>query len=151
MNAPRPLFPNVRSAARLPLAWAVLCGAGILLPGCIGNPFVDAKVDPASPVAAEVAKVAKTNTDYPSFADIPAIPTDLRPVGLYGREAQVVKLAGEQLVRETAPETWTLKNTESFAADAQRDAGPRYEEGPARDPEAFARELRERATPPPPR
>lgn len=151
MNALRPLFPNVRSAARLPLAWAGLGGAGVLLTGCIGNPFVDAKVDPASPVAAEVAKVANTGGDYPSFTDIPAIPADLRPVRLYGREARAVKLAGEQLVRETAPETWTLKNTESFAADAQRDAGPPFEEGPARDPEAFARELRERATPPPPR
>jgi len=151
MNAPRPLFPNVRRASRLLLSAGAVGGAGTLLAGCIGNPFVDARVDPASPVAAEVARVAKANTDYPSFSDIPVIPQDLRPVRLYGREAQAVKLAGEKLVRETAPETWTLKNTESFAADAQRDAGPTFEEGPQRDPEAFARELRERATPPPPR
>lgn len=151
MNAPRPLFPNVRRASRLLLSAGAVGGAGMLLAGCIGNPFVDAKVDPASPVAAEVTRIARTNTDYPSFSDIPAIPQDLRPVGLYGREAQAVKLAGEKLVRETAPETWTLKNTESFAAEAQRDAGPTFEEGPQRDPEAFARELRERATPPPPR
>lgn len=151
MNAPRPLFPNVRRASRLLLIAGAFGGAGTLLAGCIGNPFADAKVDPASPVAAEVARIAKTNTDYPSFADIPAIPQDLRPVRLYGREARAVKQAGEKLVAETAPETWTLKNTESFAAEAQRDAGPTFEEGPQRDPEAFARELRERATPPPPR
>ena len=151
MNAPRPLFPNVRRASRLLLSAGAVGGAGALLAGCIGNPFVDAQVDPNSPVAAEVARVAKTNTDYPSFSDIPVIPQDLRPVGLYGREARAVKLAGEKLLAETAPETWTLKNTESFAAEAQRDAGPTFEEGPQRDPEAFARELRERATPPPPR
>lgn len=151
MNAPRLLFPNVSRAARLLLVVGTVGGAGTLLAGCIGNPFADAEVDPASPVAAEVAKAARADTDYPSFSDIPVIPQDLRPVRLYGREAQAVKVAGAKLVRETAPETWTLKNTEAFAADAQRDAGPTYEEGPQRDPEAFARELRERATPPPPR
>lgn len=151
MNAPRPLFPNVRRAARLPLMLGAACGAGALMSGCVANPFTDAPVDPASPIAAEVARVAKTNRDYPSFRDIPAVPNDLRPVGLYGREAEAVKLAGAQLIRDTAPETWTLQGSEAFASEARRDAGPEFAPPSAQDSDAFARELRERATPPPPR
>jgi len=147
MNAPRPLFPNVRSAVRLIAA----CGVGALLSGCIGNPLVDAKVDPASPVAADVARLTRTNRDYPSFSDIPKSPQDLRPVAAYGREADAIKLAGDKLVRETGPETWTLQNTEAFAARARRDSGPDIQPPQPGEAEAFARELRERATPPPPR
>jgi hypothetical protein len=147
MNAPRPLFDNVRRAGRLLTA----CGVASLLCACVANPFVDAKVDPTSPVAAEVAKVANARQDYPSFRDIPAAPTDLRPVGLYGREAERVKLAGAELIRATEPGTWTLQASESFAEDARRDAGPELPAVNTQDSDAFARELRERATPPPPR
>lgn len=147
MNAPRPLFVNARRTARLLSA----CGAAALLTACVANPFVDAKVDPNSPVAAEVAKVANARQGYPSFRDIPATPTDLRPVGLYGKEAEAVKLAGAALIRETEPGTWTLQNSESFADKARRDAGPELPPASTQDSDAFARELRERATPPPPR
>lgn len=127
------------------------CGAGVLLGGCMTNPFVEAQVDPASPVAAEVARVARTSRDFPSFRNIPATPADLRPVGLYGREAEQVKLAGAALIRETEPETWTLQESESFAARAREAAGPELPPAAPQDSEAFARALRERATPPPPR
>lgn len=147
MNAPRPPFRNARNAAKLLAVGA----AGLVLTGCIGNPLVDAKVDPASPVAADVARLTRTNRDYPRFSEIPAPPTDLRPVGLYGREAEAVKAAGARLIAETAPETWTLGDTQAFADRARRDAGPELEPATDRDSDAFARELRERATPPPPR
>ncbi|MGA0607233.1 hypothetical protein ACO2Q0_14680 [Phenylobacterium sp. VNQ135] len=138
---------NVRQAAGL----LSLCAAGAMLSACMANPFVDAKVDPNSPVAGEVAKVANARQGYPSFRDIPATPNDLRPVGLYGREAEAVKLAGAELIRATEPGTWTLQNSESFADKARRDAGPELPPANAQDSDAFARELRERATPPPPR
>lgn len=120
------------------------------LSGCIGNPFQDAKVDPASPVAADVARMTRQSSDYPSFSEIPAAPSDIRPLALYGRASSELKMAGERLVRETAPETWILQGTEAFADEARR----RTPDLPPVDPaaaEAFARELRERATPPPPR
>ncbi|MCR5875738.1 hypothetical protein LRS10_17150 [Phenylobacterium sp. J426] len=147
MNAPRPLFENARRVARL----LATCGAASLLSACVANPFVDAKVDPNSPVAAEVAKVANARQDYPSFRDIPAVPKDLRPVGLYGREAERVKAAGAELIRATEPDTWTLQASESFAERARRDAGPELPATATQDSDAFARGLRERATPPPPR
>ena len=146
MNASRPLFP---AAARTAKWLAAACGCAVLS-GCIGNPFVDAKVDPASPVAADVARMTRQGSDYPSFSEIPALPNDVRPLALYGRAASDLKLAAERLVRETAPETWTLRDTESFADQARQ----RTPELPPPDPQAaedFARELRERATPPPPR
>lgn len=149
MNAPVRLFVNARrsgTAARL-LACA---GAAALLGGCVGNPFKEAKVDPRSPVAAEVAKAARANTDYPSFSEIPAKPNDVRPLRMFGQAAREIELAGALLERETAPETWTLSNTEDFAAGARAAAGPELAPADPRDTEAFASELRDRATPPPP-
>lgn len=147
MNAPRPLFPIFANTAR----GVVLAAACATLGGCIGNPFKDAKIDPASPVAPEVAKLSRENGKQPTFASIPNVPKDIRPAPQYGREAGRLAAAGEALERATAPETWTLQGTDAFAATALKQAGPAIEAPVAGDSEAFARAQRERATPPPPR
>lgn len=144
MNASRPPFLNVvRSAA--------LAGAGLAAAGCTGVPFADAKIDPASPVAADVARMTRQDAKFPTFAGIPPEPKDLRPLPQYGADARQVLAAGEAVVAATAPSTWTLQDTEAFAARSRDDAGPQIEPPKPGDAEAFARELRERATPPPPR
>lgn len=129
------------------LAATALAG---LLSGCIGNPLAEAKVDPASPVAAEVTKLAHANTDYPNFNEIPAAPNDVRPLKMFGQAAGDLDAEAAKLVAATAPETWALKaDTDAFAAQARREVGP--ELPPAnRNTEAYAEELRKRATPPPP-
>lgn len=147
MNASRPLFPMPTRLAQ-PLGLVLGC---TLLAGCAGSPFRDAKVDPASPVAADVARITRQPGRFPTFAGIPKPPTDIRPLAQYGRDANAVLAAGEELVRATAPGTWTLEGTDDFAAKARRDAGPQLDPPNPGDAEAFARELRERATPPPPR
>lgn len=147
MNASRPLFPM---ALRLVQSASLVAGCA-LLTGCAGSPFKDAKVDPASPVAADVTRISREPAKYPTFADIPKPPTDIRPLAQYGADARTVLAAGEALERATAPGTWTLEGTDDFAAKARRDAGPQIEPPKPGDAEAFARELRERATPPPPR
>jgi len=145
MNASRPPFsPAARVAA-------VLAVGGTLLGGCVGNPFKDAKIDPASPVAADVARMSRAPGKFPTFAGIPSPPKDIRPLAQYGRDAHAVLAEGEALERATAPGTWTLQGTEAFAEKGRRDAGPQIEPPKPGDAEAFARELRERATPPPPR
>lgn len=147
MNASRPLFPiRVRHAAPL-----LAAGGCLILGGCMGSPFKDTKVDPASPVAADVARLTREDAKFPTFAGIPKAPNDLRPLAQYGRDADRVLAAGAELMRATAPETWTLQGTDDFAEKARRDAGPQIEPPKPGDAEAFARELRERATPPPPR
>ncbi|RAK61219.1 hypothetical protein DJ021_16115 [Phenylobacterium hankyongense] len=125
-------------------------GAAAFTSGCIGNPLAEAKIDPASPVAGEVAKLAHSNSDYPSFSEIPAKPTDLRPARMYGQAARDVDQARVQIEQATAPGTWTLNNTETFAAAARAAAGPDVAPASAADTEAFANTLRKRATPPPP-
>jgi hypothetical protein len=147
MNASRPLFPIVARRAR----FLALLSSCALLSACVGSPFKDAAVDPASPVAGDVARLTREDAAFPKFADIPTAPKDVRAVASYGRDAGALLHAGEALERETAPETWTLKSTEAFAEKARRDAGPQIDPPKAGDAEAFARELRERATPPPPR
>lgn len=122
-----------------------------MLAGCVGDPIASAKVDPASPIAAEVGRVASASTDFPSFNEIPPKPTDLRPPRIYGERANELKVARSQLEAATAPNTWTLKgNTTEFADRARADAGPDLGPPANADTEAFADTVRRRATPPPP-
>ena len=147
MNASRPLFPTIPGVGT---ALAIAVGSA-LLSGCIGNPFKDTKIDPASPVAADVARMTRQDGKFPTFASIPKAPTDIRPLAQYGRDARAVLAEGAALDAAVAPGTWTLQGTDNFAAKALKDAGPQIEPPKPGDAEAFARALRERATPPPPR
>ena len=140
MNAPRLLFPTL-----------IALSGGALLAGCVGNPFGNTAIDQTSPVAADVARLGRQPGKFPTFASIPNPPTDIRPAAQYGMSADRVTAAGDALIRATEPGTWTLQGTDAFAEKARRDAGPAIDPARPGDAEAFARELRERATPPPPR
>lgn len=144
-------FVNVRPG--LAAAGPVLClvlGAGLLLSGCIAAPFREAKVDPRSPVAPEVAKLAHRRAAYPTFAAFPAAPKGLRPVKQYGLDAAAVETSGDRLVRLTAEDTWTIKDTEAFTAQAQIDAGPALPPANPAETEAFAKDQKARAKTPSP-
>lgn len=122
--------------------------AAALLAGC-ASPVASVKVDPNSPIAPEVAKLASADKDYPSFNEIPPKPTGLLPARVYGERAREVVAARDQLIAATQPSTWTLNSTSTFQARAQADAGPAFTPSAA-DTEAFANAVRKRATPPPP-
>jgi hypothetical protein len=136
------------SAAGRIVGVGVSCAA---LAGCIGNPFQDAKVDPSSPVAADVARLTRQKAEYPTFASIPKAPTDIRPARQFNESARQVLAEGEALRVATEPGTWTLQGTEDFAEAARREAAAPAPIAPSGQTEAFAREQRQRATPPPPR
>jgi hypothetical protein len=131
-------------------AGLLACASGCaLLSACVGNPFQDAKVDPRSPIAAEVAKSVNPNAPYPTFAAIPPVPKDMRPRRQYGIAASQVDKAAAQLLQATADDKWALQNTGTFASEAQSAAGPQVAPPPSADTDAFAAALRRRATPPP--
>jgi len=124
------------------------------LAACAGvDPLKTAGVDPRSPVAADVARLAAEPGPFPEFKDIPPAPTDIRKPKAWGVAAGGVELAAARLERETAPGTWTLSNSDTWAAQAIRQAGappPVAGASTSAASEAYARELRRRATPPPP-
>ena len=122
-----------------------------LLGGCAGNPFAEAPIDPASPVAEDVSRMVKASRQDPTFASIPPVPKEERKLADWGKAADQLEIAGAKLDRETAPNTWTLTGTEGFAARARSQAGPDLDTSTSTTTAsvAFAKELRERATPPP--
>jgi hypothetical protein len=143
MNTSRPPFSSA--------ALAVALTAAMPMVGCVGSPFEESKIDPTSSVAADVARLTRDDAKFPTFAGIPSPPTDIRPLAQYSRETRAILAEGAALAAATAPATWTLSGTEAFAEKGRRDAGPQIDPPKPGDAEAFARELRERATPPPPR
>jgi len=150
MNAPLRLFAKLSAGPALGgVAACVTLGA--LLGGCAGNPFAQAPIDPASPVAADIAHMVKVPGQDPTFASIPPVPKEERKLADWGRAADQLEVAGAKLDRETAPNTWTLTGTEGFAARARAQTGPDLDTSTSTTTasEAFAKELRERATPPP--
>ncbi len=92
---------------------------------------------------------------YPTFAAIPAAPTDVRGRNAWRNNIAGVKAAGAKLEAETAPSTFTLTGTDDFATTTRRrlDAGgvAPTETASRAEADAFARSIRQRATPPPSR
>lgn len=133
------------------------CAAGSLLLGACAqlpkaDPFPDAPVEAGSPLAAQIAREAAAPGPYPTFEDIPAIPTDVRAPAQW--RAAVGELLDERqtLLAETAPSTFALHDTDAFVARTQGDANVQPGDVPTdveiAESEAFARRLRERAIPP---
>jgi hypothetical protein len=149
MNALDRKMMNVAASASAARLFAV-AAAGALLSGCAGFHVASVKVDPSSPVAAEVARVAGGAHGYPQFSDIPPQPTDLRAPKVYGQRAQALVQARADLDAATAPQTWTLGNTQGFVAGARTAAGPDFSVPAGHGAEDFANTVRKRATPPPP-
>jgi hypothetical protein len=132
------------------MACAAACA---LASACAGVGLSDTRIDPASPVAGDVAKMVKANAAFPKFSQIPPVPKDVRAPRAYGvAAAQTVKVR-DDIVAATAPGSWTLQgggDTAAFAGQARAAAGPELAPTDPAVTEAFARELRRRATPPPP-
>ena len=117
------------------------------------SPFKTAPVDPSPPVAAAVATAAKTKGARLKLSEIPAIPSDIPSADQIRGAVAQQQAAGDALARATAPSTWELKETESYAAKARRDVTPPAFEAPTdtdrANTEAFARAARGRASAPP--
>jgi hypothetical protein len=136
----------------------LLCAASVLtLCACTSvplvEPYANAEVDPTSTAAAQVQAAAAQRRDYPTFEDIPQMPTDLRSEGGWQLAVTATEQDRVELLNAAAPSTFSLSGTEAFAA-AQR---ARIDIDPSDIPtaadaaatEAWARAMRARATPPP--
>ena len=143
-----------RTASRM----ALIAGAGLLLCACASLPTVDETfaappIDQKSPAAAAVADVLNAPGDYPTFAGIPEVPTDLKTPEQYKADVTGQQQTAEALIAATAPSTWTLSETDAFAAQAMTEAKVGTVNAPTdaevASSEAYARALRAKASPPP--
>jgi hypothetical protein len=145
-----------RGAAQVSLTVGLLAG----LTACASSmssmsPFSPPPADPNSPVAAAANAAAKDSkhADLPRFIDIPPIPTDVRTPVEFKKAVGAEKVAADKLKRDTAPGTWTLSETDVYAAKARSAARVPAPAAPTdadrAATEAFAKAARDRATAPP--
>ena len=134
---------------------ALIVGFAATAVGCAQvSPFTSEPVDAASPMASAVSSAANTSLVYPKFDQIPPAPTDVRGPRAWRRA--VVVILRDKSVIETMAEAnpASLFNPESFAKKARAQAaikpGDETPNMTRQDTEAFAKAMRERATPPPP-
>jgi hypothetical protein len=118
------------------------------------SPFATRPVDAQSPIAADVSAASAADTAYPTFSDIPAAPKDVRTPEAW-RSAVTGALKDKRVLEtQAAANPQTLTNPEGFADAARARAATRPGDVPGpesrAETEAFAKALRERATPPPP-
>ncbi len=120
------------------------------------NPFAFGKIDPSSPIAADVAAASRAPGPYPKFANVPPIPKDVRPLSAWRQSIAEAGAEKRQTQAEAAALSFSLEPGQADAfARVQRDKIPASELTPpapdaSTQAEAFAAAARARATPPPP-
>lgn len=129
----------------------LLVGAGLAAPAA-AQPTV--KSPPVHPNPATERAIAEASKDapYPTFAQIPPLPTDVRTIAAWKASVISIKAEGAQLAEAAAAEPWTLGDTDNWAARQRAEAAPPPPVTAASseaDTEAFAAAMRARAMPPP--
>lgn len=142
-------------------AWRLgaLFGAATCLAGCSLTSqvagFRTPAVDPNSPVYKDVMDATQHPGPYPTFAQIPKIPTDVRPVSAWATAVADIHGDKARLDSSVAAMPPPPTDTEAFAANVRGEAKAPTIEAPSADTaaqtQADAQSLRARATPPPKR
>jgi hypothetical protein len=104
----------------------------------------------ASPALTAISEGEKPAV-RPTFAQIPAAPTDIRPFVAWRSSIADIRQVGVQTAAEANAGPWSLSGTEGWADQARAEAVPpapmtKPVQG---DTDAFVREMLRRATPPP--
>jgi len=132
---------------------ATALGTSLLLGGCVGA--FDPKTDPTSPLAPRIQQLVDENRQYPRWADFPRSSTPLPPPTEIAADVGRLQGRSAALTAEMARIDWTLNSDPAaFLAEINRrlDASQMSPQTlmTAQEVEAYAEELRRRATPPPP-
>ena len=128
-----------------------LCGAGFAAPAAAQPKLSPPPLHPNPATERAIAEASK-DAPYPTFAQIPPLPTDVRSVAAWKASVTSLKAEGAELAEAAAAEPWTLGDTEGWAEQERAAAAPpppvTTASSPA-DTEAFAAAMRARAIPPP--
>jgi hypothetical protein len=101
---------------------------------------------PALP--SDIVDRSTQKSEFPTFCRIPLAPTDMRTPTSFKASVVAVRLAGAAVVSATAPGSFGLNDTETFAENAKTRATPPPPEQPVAelDTDAFVRDALKRAT-----
>ena len=144
------------SLAKKTRAALTAAAATVALGGCLAMGPFDTETDQTSPVAARVDALVAANTAYPRWEDFPARPTDIPSAQVIRAEVHGLETAQAGLAADAAAIDWTMEeDPEVFAeriraAVSAKAAAPVDVQRTQAEIEAFAEELRRRATAPPP-
>jgi hypothetical protein len=97
-------------------------GPSLALAASVLSPGVALSQPTALPPGA--ISVAEQPAPYPSFANVPQIPDDVRAPTLWKADVVATRVAGARLARQIARDPWTLSDTAGFAARARAEASP---------------------------
>jgi len=134
---------------------ALVGWAAAALSGCVSvDPFTNTETDPTSPVAQRVDEVAASRREYPKWSEFPAVPQNIPTLAEFATRVEGLESAQTRLQTDASRLEWTLANSEGWAEQARSLVDPAMARpvspDQAAETEAFARRLREMATPPPP-
>lgn len=135
----------------------LLCAAASGLCACVGVPGVELydeeRVDAGAAASTQIAEQAAQDRAWPSFTDIPQLPADVRPPDAWRTAVAGTEQDRTQLLIAVAPSTWSLSETDAFAQRITSSLALKPGDVPTAaqqaETEAWARRMRERATPPP--
>ena len=141
--------PLARDFSMTSLIWLA---AGLLV---LASPSASlaAQPCPGAPPASlppDLVAGAREVRAYPTFCSIPPTPVGVRDAAAFKGAVTNTRVAGARLVRQTAPSTFSLGDTDTYAAAGRAQAAP---PPPMTTPgdataEDFAKAARERAKPP---
>jgi len=129
----------------------VLTWAGLAAPATAQPTLKPPTVNP-NPATAQAIAAARQPAPFPTFAQIPPLPKDVRSIAGWKASVTALKADGAQQTEMAANEPWTLGGTEEWAAGQRAEAAPPppvTTASSAADSEAFAAAMRARAMPPP--
>lgn len=139
------------------LRLALCLGAAVSLAACVSPPNLvgPPPIDATSPVAQDVIAASQVKGPFPHFRDIPAVPKDVRPVTAWRTSVLAMISQRDALASTIAATPFEIADPDLWAKNVRSQSGLETV-GPAPSPasnsetEAFAKALRDRATPPPP-
>jgi hypothetical protein len=141
--------PRLRRLQGVALAACVLAApAAALSRPCQATAETEDRPAINAAIAAEAERVSHAPGPYPRFCDIPPTPTDVRPPIAWAATIADVNAAGAETQAQGAISFAPDQPTESFVDEAVRD-GTAPPAQPIPSTEAFVRDARGRATPPP--
>jgi hypothetical protein len=129
----------------------VLVGASLAAPAAAQPTLKPPPVRP-NPVTQNAIAEAGKAAPFPTFGQIPPMPTDVRSMAEWKASVLSLKAKGAEVTEMAANEPWTLGDTEAWAARHRALAvppAPVTTPSSQADTEAFAAAMRARAMPPP--